>query len=425
MGTPVRISIIGAGSAQFSLAVIRDICLTNDLAGSTICLMDIDQSRVEMVRQLATRYVAELGANLKFEQTVRREDALRGSDFVINTASTGAHGGGGYENFHNIRFFVDVARDMEKLCPDSWLIQSGNPVFEGCTAMTRETSVKIVGLCHGHSCLNEMCRVLGLDFKKLSWQAPGFNHIIYLTHCYYEGKNVYPMLDEWIEKHSEEYWRTYKPAFYENQMSRGAIQQYKLVGYLPVGDTPRWGGWWLDVDLPTRKHWFGPIGGFDSQEGWAMYIAELETKRRRMFEVAADPKAEVLKEFPPIKSGEQIVPLIDALANDNAGLFQVNIPNNNLIFDLPADVVVEVPAWISKRGIQGIQVGKMPVNIMTEILWPQMAVSERRVNLALHPNKALLLDTILQSRQLRTFDEGVQRMNQILRDDPELARLMQ
>ena len=34
---------------------------------------------------------------------------------------------------------LDVAQDMERICPDAWLIQSGNPVFDGCTLMTRET----------------------------------------------------------------------------------------------------------------------------------------------------------------------------------------------------------------------------------------------------------------------------------------------
>ena len=53
---------------------------------------------------------------------------------------------------------LDVARDMERICPDAWLIQSGNPVFEGCTLMTRETGVKIVGLCHGHYGYLDICR---------------------------------------------------------------------------------------------------------------------------------------------------------------------------------------------------------------------------------------------------------------------------
>jgi alpha-galactosidase len=79
---------------------------------------------------------------------------------------------------------------MERLCPDAWLIQSGNPIFEGCTAMTRQTSTRVLGLCHGHYDVHDVARVLGLDPAKLSWRAVGFNHVIFLTHCYYEGTGL-------------------------------------------------------------------------------------------------------------------------------------------------------------------------------------------------------------------------------------------
>ena len=38
----VKITIIGAGSAVFSLALVKDVCLTQSLAGSTVCFMDIN-----------------------------------------------------------------------------------------------------------------------------------------------------------------------------------------------------------------------------------------------------------------------------------------------------------------------------------------------------------------------------------------------
>jgi len=432
MATPIRLGIIGAGSAQFSIGLVRDICLTEGLADSTVCLMDINEERVDMVHNLATRYVKELGVDLKFEKTTQREVALNGADFVCNTASVGAHGGGGYASIHNLRFFLSVARDMERLCPDAWLIQSGNPVFEGCTLMTRETSTKVLGLCHGHYGVYSMTRVLGLENEYLTWQAPGFNHVIYLTHFYYKGENAYPILDEWIGTKAEEYWRTYKPSYGENQMSRAAIQQYKMIGLMPIGDTPRAGGWWFHTSQETKRQWYGPIGGFDSEEGWAMYIAGLEKRREEMFRVARDPDASVTEVFPPRKSSEQIVPIMDALTNDKSGYFQVNIPNNGLITGIPDDVVVEVPAFVSKRGIQGLHIGKLPDNLMLQIMLPRLVQAERRIGLARSPSKGLLLNMILYDHvnfsnrytpPPASLEEAEERMAGILERDPELARL--
>jgi alpha-galactosidase len=433
MPKPIRLGIVGAGSAQFSLGLVRDLCLTPSMSGSLVSLMDIDAERVAMVQSIARRYAAELSFDLRFEATTSREEALDGADFVINTASVGAHGGGGFASVHNLRFMVSVARDMERLCPNAWLIQSGNPVFEGCTAMTRATSTKVVGLCHGHYGVYEMARVLGLAAEDISWQAVGFNHVIFLTHFYHKGEDAYPLLDRWIEEKAEEYWRTYKPRFSENQMSRSAIQQYRMLGIMPIGDTPRAGGWWYHKDLAAKKQWYGHLGGFDSCEGWAIYIAELEEARAAMFRVAADPAASVTRAFPPAKSKEQLVPIMDALTNDVSGYFQVNIPNNRLIWGLPDDIVVEVPALVSKRGVQGIQVGRMPDGVMSQIMWPRLAQAERHVAFARAPGRGLLLDLILyrhtemwngHTPPVASFEDAEAEMARLLAEDGELAALL-
>ncbi len=91
MGRALKIGVIGAGSAQFSLGLVRDLCLQESLAGSTVVFMDVDEDRLAMIHRLAERYVDELGIDLRFERTTERERALRESDFVLNTALAGGH----------------------------------------------------------------------------------------------------------------------------------------------------------------------------------------------------------------------------------------------------------------------------------------------------------------------------------------------
>src|SRR4029078_5382808 len=91
MPTAIRVSVIGAGSAQFSLGLVKDLCLTESLAGSQVCFMDINQERLEMMYKLAARYAGELGAGLRFFRTTDREGSLREADFVIDTAAVKSH----------------------------------------------------------------------------------------------------------------------------------------------------------------------------------------------------------------------------------------------------------------------------------------------------------------------------------------------
>lgn len=311
MSTAVRISIIGAGSAQFSLGLVKDLCLTESLAGSQVCFMDISQERLEMIHKLAVRYAAEVGADLSFESAADRRASLRDADFVINTAYVKGHhheqamrevvakhgyyhDGVNLGDFYQLRLALDIARSMEEICPDAWLIQSANPVFNCCTLMTRESSVKVCGLCHGHYGYHEIAETIGIDSDRVTWQAPGLNHDIWLTHFIYEGQDAYPLIDEWIETKAEEYWRTHVVTHtHDIQMSRGAVHQYRMYGLFPVGDTVRRGGggsastahrgdWWYHTNLDTKKHWYGgPWGGAGHRAGTSLLRGESgETYRR-------------------------------------------------------------------------------------------------------------------------------------------------
>ena len=429
MSKGVKLGVIGAGSAVFSLGLVRDLCCSKDLYGSTITLMDIDEQRLDSIFKLSTRYVDELKVDLKFEKTTSREVALEEADFVINTALHGGHGnyesqraagdkhgyyrGAPGRNYNQLRFMLSVVRDMERICPDAWLIQSSNPVFDGCTLMTRETDIKVVGLCHGHHGYRFITDVLGLDLAHVECQAVGFNHIIYMTHFLYKGEDAYPLIDEWIETKSEEYWRTHKLGR-AAQVSPAAVHQYKMVGLYPIGDTPRRGGWWYHIDLKTKKRWYGEIGGFDSEIGWAQYLEGLIKRVDHIMKVANDRSVLVTEEFPPRRGEEQHLGIIEALTFNKEGKFQVNIPNKGLIEDIPDDVVVEVPAIVNKTGIQGIRGGKLPKNLLLQVLWPRMHEMERELELSLSSDKRLFLRMLLDDNRTRSLEQAKAALEEIL-----------
>ncbi len=436
MSTPIKIAVIGAGSAQFSLGLVKDLCLTPGLTGSLVHFMDIDPDRLAMIHRLAERYRDELGTDLQIDSTTDRRAALQDADFVINTASAQSHhqqrairelaeqygyyyGRVNLGNFYNLRLMLEVARDMEEICPDAWLIQSGNPVFEGCTLMTRETSIKVCGLCHGHYGVYGIAQTLGLDLsnpRDLTWQAPGLNHNIWLTHFFYRGEDAYPLLDEWIATKGEEYWRTHVATrTHDIQMSRGAIHQYRMYGLMPIGDTPRRGGWWYHTDIQTKKYWFGePWGGPDTELARPLFVANLEKRLAEMTRIANDPKASVVEAFGAEKTREQQVPIIDGLVNDNEGYFQVNVPNKGALAGVPDDVVVEVPAIVNKKGIQPLRVEPLPAKIMVEQILPEWLDMERELLAFKTRDRSMLLWSVLDSHQTRSYDQAVEVLEALL-----------
>ncbi|HEX5498997.1 MAG TPA: hypothetical protein VFX03_07215, partial [Thermomicrobiales bacterium] len=277
-----KIGIIGAGSAVFSLNLIRDFCLTPNLKGATICLMDVDRTRLDAIHALIVRYAAEVGAEIEATKTTDRRQALEGADFVINTALVtgydplregwtiaqrlGYRFGGSLHVMHDepfwvnaqqLRFFEDVVEQVLEICPDAWYLQVANPVLAGITDLGRKyPEAKIVGLCHGFAGVYRVADTLGLDRERLTFEIPGVNHSVFLTHAYHDGEDVFPLLDRWIETEAEAYWKQCPPSDY---MGPVPVDVYRRFGVFPIGDACNPGGgswpWPYHVDAATERRW--------------------------------------------------------------------------------------------------------------------------------------------------------------------------
>ncbi|MBN1584295.1 MAG: alpha-glucosidase/alpha-galactosidase [Anaerolineae bacterium] len=438
MSKSVKLTVIGAGSAEFSLGLVKDLSLTPSLAGSHISFMDINPERLDMIHKFAVRYASELGADLTFDRFTDRAASLQDADFVVNTAFVQGHyhardaravtarhgyyyGGVGLGSFYQLDVMLEVARDMEKICPDAWIIQSANPVFEGCTLMARETGIKVCGLCHGHYGYRAVASVIGLDPDHVIWEAPGLNHNIWLAKFLYQDEagtlaDAYPLLDEWIETKAGDLWRTHvAKGTHDIHISPAEVHQYKLYGLMPIGDTPRKGGWWYHTDLATKKRWYGePYGGPDTELARPVFVERLEKRIAEMTRLANDPQASIAEVFGTEKTREQQVPIMDGLVNNNEYCAQVNVINNGALPGVPDDVVVEVPAIVNAKGIQPIRVAGLPPKIMWECIWPELLDMERDLLAFKTGDKSILLYNALQSHQTRSYEQAAAVLEDLL-----------
>jgi len=442
----IKVSIIGAGSAIFSLRLVGDLCKTKGLSGSSVSLVDINKKRLNAVHNLAERYASESGANLKFEKTTDMKQSIKDADFVINTALVGGHEGldasrkvgekHGYKrgidsqefnmvsdyptlsNYNQLKFFLDVAHSMEEICPNAWLLQAANPVFEGTTLISRYSSIKVIGFCHGHYHygVESIIKSLGLDVKEVNWQVAGFNHNIWLTRFLYKDKDAYPLIDQWIEEEAMK-WKPEYP--FDDQMSPAALDMYKFYGRMPIGDSVRNGSWIYHYNLEVKKKWYGePWGGMDSELGWAWYQENiLRTSTDKTFSLASDESISLLKEFPPdVKSGEQHVPFIDALTNGDQERFVLNIPNKkSIIACIPEDVVVEVPVIIDKEGIHPEEITPpIPKRIMDMYLVPRMLRMEWALEAFVSGDKRVLQEILISDPRTKSFEQAKAVIDEIL-----------
>ena len=131
---------------------------------------DIDPEALTLVYALGQKLLKAGNLPYTIARTLALWDALQGAHFVVLTITTGGlaamrhdleipekHGvyqsvgdtvgaGGLARALRNIPVVVDIARHMEALCPDAWLLNYTNPMTTLCRAVTRETGIKTIGL---------------------------------------------------------------------------------------------------------------------------------------------------------------------------------------------------------------------------------------------------------------------------------------
>ncbi|MCU0475574.1 MAG: alpha-glucosidase/alpha-galactosidase, partial [Anaerolineae bacterium] len=167
------IAFIGAGSTVFAKNLLGDILGFPELANSDIRLMDIDAERLKTSEVVARKVAQALGANPTITSTTDRRVALDGADYVICMIQVAGYKpgtvvdfeipkkyglrqtiadtlgiGGIMRGLRTIPVLLDIAREMEELCPHALFLNYVNPMCMNQWALSRGSKIATVGLCH-------------------------------------------------------------------------------------------------------------------------------------------------------------------------------------------------------------------------------------------------------------------------------------
>lgn len=440
-----KVCVIGAGSMTFIADIIRDLAVVKSLHGIRLVLMDRNPERLERSYALARRYFEALKVNIAVEKTLDRRECIRDADVVINVAfaigytnwgimTETAERYGYYRgldsmewNFVNVyssftgykqyKLALEIADDVLDLSPNAWFLQISNPLLEIATLLYRRTRgrLKLVGYCHGAVGGTRLLasRALKVDPDEIEFQVAGLNHVVFLTRIRRRGEDLYPAIQEWVDREFENFWSNTVLGPWQETLSRAAVDMYKTYGLYPVGDTARSGTWKYHMDLKTKQYWYGPLGGVDSEIGWAVRLMLNQQRMERLNRLAYDPRIDIKAELPPRKSDEFIVDIIDSLLNNVERRLVLNIPNTEGILDVPRDVVVEVPAYISGKSIRPESVS-LPRRIYAYAIYPRLKKMEQILEAFEAGSRELMIQILMDDPRTRSYAQAKEAVEAIL-----------
>ena len=113
--------------------------------------------------------------------------------------------------------------------------------------------------------------------------------------------------------------------------------------------------------------------------------------------------------------GESAVPIIEGIITDsNHREHSVNLPNDDIITNLPKDLVVECPAIVNKDGIHAIKLGEYPKGLAA-LLRIEASVQDLVVEAIIKKSKEIALQALLASPIVDSATQAEEILDEMLR----------
>jgi 6-phospho-beta-glucosidase len=358
----LKIAIIGAGSGYTS-ELIEEISKQEEILNvRQVVLYDIDENRLGIMGDFCTRYLKAKGSNIKLKRTGNLTEAVEGAQFIdtqirvggnkqrvmdekiplkyglLGQETTGA--GGMFKAFRTIPVMLEIAREIEKVNPDAWIVNYTNPTGLITEALIKKSKVKIAGLCSGGLFPKWWAKkALGVDEKDVDYDYVGLNHMNFAYNLKIGGRSV---SDQEFDKIAE--------ASNHGEVNFGLMKKLRLI------------------PSPYIKYFFHR----------SKVIEELKSKKttrgedvleieKEVFKAFSDPQQVTIPEILYKRGGggysEVAISIIKAIYTDTPKKIVVNVPNNGAIKWLPDDAVIETPCLVNSAGIKPLAVPELPETV--------------------------------------------------------------
>lgn len=358
----LKIAVIGAGSTYTPELIDGFLRRTESLKLDSVFFMDIHLEKANIVVSLCRRMMEARGISPRIVVTDSLEEAVEGASYVLGQVRVGmlearvrderiplkynllgqeTTGAGGFmKALRTIPVIMNVARTMERLAPDAWLINFSNPSGIIAEAVLNNSSVRMMGLCNGPINMIRDARKRVAEGAQFDYDFVGLNHLCWINGIHENGREV---LQEQIRNlrtgTDQSGFRTTSRMANLPDMPFSA-EVMSVMGGLPIGYL----NYFLNRD-ETVKHCL------EAQQTRGEICMDIEAELLALYQ---DP---TLKEKPAVldKRGgalysEAAVSLIDAMENDRREIHVVDVKNLGTVPFLHPDDVVETKCVVGRNG---------------------------------------------------------------------------
>jgi len=422
----IKICVIGAGSTYSPELVDGFLNRQEQMCVEEFALVDINMDRLSIVGGLIKRMCEKFDTPPKVVMTDKIEEAVVGADYVVTQFRVGllparakdegiplkynyigqeTTGPGGFAKaLRTIPEMIKIAKCMEKYAPDAKLINFTNPSGIITEAISKYSSITVVGLCNGPiTTFKRTNEIMGWDDKDVFYDYFGLNHLGFIKGIFLNGRDITNDAFEKILSHDR----------CDHMLGYAFNKKHSLaLGVLPVGYLQYY---------------------YHQQEIYEKLAAQEKTRGEQLIDV----DKQLLKDYSDVNLNskpaglelrggawysEAAVALINSMENDDGEIHIVNVQNNGNIDGIPDDAVIEIPAIVKGDNIRTLHLGKMPEGIVG-LVQHVKAYESLTVKAAVEKSKEKAFVALSNHPFIRSVNDAEKILEDIISAHPDYINL--
>ena len=417
----IKIAVIGGGSS-YTPELFADLAAESArLNVEEVVLMDRNAERADFMARVSKKLVKASGQKIKVSGTSQLDEAIGGADFVILQIRVGGlaarvrdekipmelgmvgnetTGAGGFAcALRTVTATMEIARAIERLSPNAWVLNLSNPAGIVTEALLKNTRLKTIGFCNiPINTTYAFAGVLGESPAKVQLDSFGLNHLSWVRRVLVDGEDrLQPLIAEAHNSTSILYQRGIVDDFMEPEFLRA-------LALIP--------SWYV-------RYFYFPEQTLEEDRREATSKGEKDMQAEaRLNEIYSttgydDEATRILAG----KGGAQyylpVLQTIHAIVKNTGEVVIADVRNGNTLPDLPPDVCVEVPARIYSDRTEPLPIGAMPLSVRG-LVQTVKAYEELTIQAALTGSRTTAIEALMANPLVGSFGKALRFFDQVM-----------